>query len=235
MTYVSQVIADGAVGLWEFAEPSGTTATDQTANSNGTYSGATVTLGQTGIPGGGGATAASQSGTTGVCTVPVVAANTTTDTFSVEWWMVLPANPAATRGVMGVNTTAVPMIRITTAGKFGLTKQAVADVCYSTSAVPLDGNFHHCVITKNAATATHVYLDGVDVSGAVSNQTFSSSSGHSWLLMKNNVDSSLVATFAMFAVYTTAISPTVVSNHFTLGSSSGVTSIPQPGFRFGFN
>ena len=40
-----------------------------------------------------------------------------------------------------------------------------------------DGNWHHFAIAKNGATATKLYYDGADVSGAVTNQTVPAGSG----------------------------------------------------------
>jgi Concanavalin A-like lectin/glucanases superfamily len=218
MSLASTVLADGAVGLWELAEPSGTTTTDQAGISNGTYSG-TVTLGAVGLPGGGGATAAQQTATSGKSVVPVVAGNTLIDTFTLELWVLSAGNPAASRGLLGSGPSTI--LRVNTDGTFKLTKAAVQDIYQSTTPIPVDSAFHHVVATKSGA-AVHLYRDAVDVSGTITNTAMATNAGSNINLMGNGTDNALVGTFAFMAVYPLVLSPAQVSAHFSLGASSGL-------------
>lgn len=237
MTYVSTILADGAVGFWELAEPSGTTATDAKGNQNGTYTNTGgIALAQTGIPGGGGATAAKFTPGTGYVAIADAASQHVGDTFSIEWWHKVGATGAA-YGIFSSGTASSCMIETNSANPpiIVCSKVSVQTICLSSIGIPNDGNFHHCVWTK-ATSTNHLYIDGTDVVASVTNSACSNT-GTGYNIARKSVSANepANATFAMVALYPTALSSGTVSSHYTLGSTSASTSIHGPGFLFGFH
>lgn len=217
MSLASTVIADGAVGFWKHNDSVGsTTAIDQIGNSNGTY-GSTFTLGVGGLPGGNGETGVQSAVAT--CSVPDVAAQRVVDTFTLEVWV---QRVASSIGVLtpliGGNASGSPGLRLTTDNLIEFFKQSVGTVCKSTEALTDTSSWHHIVATK-AGSTSHLYIDGVDVTGSVTNQTMTTTSGHGWLLLRDFVTSftSSGLTFAYSAIYPTALNSTKVASHYTLG------------------
>lgn len=229
MSYSSQVLADGAVGYWRLGEALfSSAAVDQTGNSNGTYTNsAGITLGQTGILGGSGDTACQfTSASLGYMAIPDVAAQNVADTFSAEGWV------KRTTGSLIVIYCATASNKLqfdVASGTLRLVWSGVSVICSSTSTISADGILHHCVATKTGS-AVHLYIDGVDVSGSVTNQTVGSNTGGSWI-GRAPVSNYSDGVIDEVALYPTVLTPTQVSNHHAIGSTA---PSGQPGFQFGF-
>lgn len=228
MTYVSQCLADGAVGLWELAEPSGSTATDAAGNSNGTYSGTGVTLGATGIAGGGGATAAAfLESAGGNVAIPDAAAQHVGDVFTIEVWY-LSNGVLTEQALLGSVNAGGPLLRLESGTlKISAISNQTALIAQSTSNVPNDSALHYIVWRKNGAT-NKIRLDGADVTGSVSNATIGNSSG---LAIGNDNPPSAFhdypnGTLAMVAIYPTYLSDATLDAHFAAGNSPGPTTYP---------
>lgn len=223
MTYVSTVLADGAVGFWEFAEPSGTTATDQTGISNGTYTNTSgITLGQTGIPGGAGATACRfTAASAGYVSAPAVGGNAIVDVFTLEVW-VKRATTSGTQFFWGLDRPRVYFdVGTVTFQARGISTIATASVGITDTTV-----FHHIVVTKSGAT-THIYIDGVDVTVNAATNTFTADAGPYVIGAGDAIGTAPVdATMAMAAIYPTALSSTKVADHYAQGSAVVVSSQP---------
>lgn len=225
MTYASTILGDSPVGFWELSEASGSTATDQTGNSNGTYNSG-PTFGQTGIPGGGGATSVKFTSSTNV-TIPNVSANEIADVFSYELWLKLAATISATSALLGVPSSPAPSLQITTAGAFALVDNNIASIVTATADITDTTTFHHLVATKSGSTV-HLYLDGVDVTGTVTNRTFvTETTGFIIGYHGDNAHSTTSCYMAMVAIYNSALTSTQVSNHYSAGS--GASSSPTSG------
>lgn len=227
MSYASTVLADGAVGFWQMAEPSGTTATDTAGTKSGTYSG-TVTLGQTGIPGGGGATAAlfTRAGN-GLLTVGDAAGLHVGNTGTTEIWAKLATASIHQNLWSDTNTGHGFTMDIIATNKFETANTGSAVVADSTTTLAVDGSFHHIVWTK-ATSTNHMYIDGVDRTGSVTDHTLANSL--SLVIGGLSAGSGVQyfdGTLAMAALYPTALSAATVSNHFTLGSTP---FLEQPNF-----
>lgn len=87
------------------------------------------------------------------------------DVCTLECWLKFAVAPSTETFILSKQTNGYEL-RHTSTGALRLTKADVATICDSTVVIPNDGNFHHCVATKNG-TAAHLYLDGVDVTGTV--------------------------------------------------------------------
>ena len=77
-----------------------------------------------------------------------------------------------------------------------------------------DRNFHHVVVTKSGP-AVHLYIDGVDVTGKVSNRTIADTSGT--LSIGAGAASTFRGVIDEAAVYNYALSPDQVARHYAAG------------------
>ncbi len=240
MTYISTVLADGAVGLWPLGEtnPGNTAvATDQKGTQNGAYALANWTS-VTGIAGGGGATgiALTTSNTGNKVTIADNASQHLTDAaMSVEVWCKRSATQSATQRITGSASANGAQFGWNSSNQLQVGKIGVANIVASTNAITDTTTWHHLVWTK-AGSTNHLYIDGTDVTGSASNQTLTTNTG--WTIFEdsssNNAPPSGMA-LQMVALYTTVISSGTVSSHYSLGSSTGATSIHGPGFMFAFS
>lgn len=152
-------------------EAGSTSAADESINGHvGTYVGA-PTLEVDGIVGGN--SAATFDGTTQYLTVPDHATLDVGDTFTLEAWVMRAANGTdhviVDKGAAG---GVAPLLRISAAGTLQLARGDLAAVLVSsTITITADGSWHHAVATKSGSTVK-LYVDGVDVTGVVTNYTF---------------------------------------------------------------
>lgn len=221
MTYVSTCLADGAGGLWELAESSGLTTVDQAGNANAS-SGSAPTWGLTGIPGGGGATAAACRLSNLHLDAASVAAQQLADSaMTVECWVQRSATQGATQRITGAGNGSGAQFGWNSSNQLQVGKIGVANIVASTVAVTDTASWHHLVWTKAGAT-NHLYIDGTDVTGSVSNQTLTTAAG--WKLFQdasNNNNPPVDMGLAMVAIYKSVLTPTQVANHYALGSGIG--------------
>lgn len=90
-------------------------------------------------------------------------------------------------------------------------------------------NPHHVVATKNGVDV-HLYIDGVDVTGTVTNQTFTNTA--SSLVIGRGIGLRFNGVIDEVALYATALAPANVLKHFNVGSgdlSSVTTGFPTAG------
>lgn len=206
--YSTAVLADSPIGYWKQDEVSGSTMADSGPNGlTGAYIGA-VTFG-TGQDGG----AVQYPGSASVYgNVPHQAVLNFGDVFTLEAW-VKPSG-SGTRAIFGKDINSAEL-RIDASGRLDLLKCYVSDICFSTIAVPVDSNFHHVVATKNGATVK-LYIDGVDVTGTVTNATIANTTSALNIGRTNN--SNAYEPFPGWidecAVYGTALSASQVLTHY---------------------
>lgn len=222
MAYVSTVLGDSPVGFWELGEPSGTTATDAAGNSNGTYSGSGITLGQAGIPGAGGVTAARfTAASSGNISIPVVVANQITDVFTFEIWVKRASSGA--QNIMCGEYTGAPQMYFDGSGHIICDNAGASNIMTSTVAVTDTTTFHHIVWTKNGAT-NKLFLDGVDVTPSVTNATCGLALA-SYSIGVHNSIGYLDATAQFPAIYLAAISSGAVASHYSVGGPPPPTAV----------
>lgn len=213
----AQYVSDGAVGFWKYSDAIGsTTVSDTTGNSNGNLSGS-FTLGVGGIAGGSGDKALLTS--SGQCAVPDVAAQRVVDTFTIEVW-VKRSTIGTLQGIFGGNASGCPAIRFLTNNTIEFFKQSVATICVSTVAVTDTGSFHQLAVTKAGATS-HMYIDGADVTGTVTNATMVTTSGHGWQILWDAVTSFIGsgATYSYAGLFPTALTSGQIATHYTEGTT----------------
>lgn len=231
MSYASTVLADGAIGYWRLNDTSGTTAVDQLANQDGTYSGG-FTLAQTGIPGGGAGAGAVRltRASSGKMAVPDHSPLNVANVFSIEIWVKRAS--LGEMDIVGDSISNAPFMRFLSGSNvINLVSAAAADLGTSTGTVTADGNFHHLVWTKTGGV-NKIYIDGADSSGSLTDHTMGNLG---WNVGFDTSSANyLDGTVAEFAVYSAALSGSAVLNHYTLGSAAPSSAVVQPGYRFGF-
>jgi hypothetical protein len=208
--YEAVILADTPYGYWALDEAAGTIANDLSGGPNpGTYV-ASPTLGVTGPLQVVGDTAVAFNGTTQYVTIPGGAGTglQVGDQFSIEAWVRYPVS-GGLRAIVSLGTNG-PYLRIngTTSGpsdRMELVKSNVALVIGSTIGFPVDTNYHHVVVTKNGALS-HLYIDAVDVSGTITNQTMASVSTPIYIGSDNLVEfyNNDIGEVALYGVVLTA-------------------------------
>lgn len=229
MTYVAQCLTDGAVGLWELGEAVfASAAADQAGVQAGTYVNSSgVVLGQTGIPGVAGVTAAKLvAANQGYISVPSVTGNHLANVFTVEAWA--KRSSLGTDQVIFGGPLNAPEVSFDTSNQVSVTKTYVATLMDSTAIVTDTTIFHHIVWTHNAGV-DQIWLDGVNVSGPVlATGTFTNSA---YTIGTNfgagSVTQPYDGTLAMVAIYPTILTQAQIDNHYILGSL-GVVNLTPP-------
>ncbi len=218
-SYPTEVLADGPRGYWRMDAPSGNfTDTSGFGNRLDTFTG--VTYGVTGALPADSNKAATLNGD-GSLFHKLTADHDLGDVLTLEAW-VKTTNYTQTKVLFSKGTNAYLLSLVTSSSHLYLTlaKQTDLDICTSTVQFPEDGAWHHLVATKNGSTV-HLYQDGVDVSGAVTNQTLTNNSTILHVGGKSNDTQRMVGSLDEVAIYPTALSAARVLVHYTGSSSSG--------------
>lgn len=139
------------------------------------------------------------------------------DTFSFECWLQLTSY---TGGVIRTKGPGSFYAALNGAGGIRLGKAGVADIVLSSSTPIGLGSIHHCVWTKSGASV-HLYIDGVDVTGVVTNQTIVNSASIMVIGAFNNGAPSAFIDGVLdeVALYSAVLSAADILNHFTVGNS----------------
>jgi hypothetical protein len=156
----------GLRGYWRLGEPSGTIARDMVGLNDGTYV-ANPTKGVTGALVGDSDTAVTFNGTTQCVTIPDANALDLGDIFSLEAW-VTPGTAGVDRQIVSKGSNSYSLRLGTATNSLQLVKEAVSLIV--TSTIVVGAGWHHVVATKFGATVK-LYIDGVDVTGTVTNAT----------------------------------------------------------------
>lgn len=207
MSYATEVLADSPVLYWRLGEPSGATAEDATANDrDGTYAGCTFSVAGAVDDGD---TAVTLDGTDDRITRADEAALDLGDVMTIEAW--------AKRGATGGPHTIASKDENSFDLRFHndrlqFLKANVALIVESTITVTDTTTWHHCVATKDG-TSVFLYIDGVDVTGSVSNQTLTNTAQQ--LAVGSNLGGEWFnGSLDEFALYSTALSAARVLAHY---------------------
>lgn len=162
----------GVAGYWRLGEGSGSVACDSSAGArNGSYQAGT-TLSLAGALAGDPDTAAGFNGAGGWVSVPDSPAFASGDRFSVEAWVRRGSVSGTESQVVASKQSGSWVLMFNSTNRLVLRRAKVADVAASTRTVTDTAGWHHVAATKDGS-AVHLYLDGVDVTGTVANQTMS--------------------------------------------------------------
>ena len=227
--YQASVRADGPVGYWRFGESSGTSAADLSGNVNtGTYAGG-YALGQGGALTGDADKAVRFQGPTanGTVTVPNSASLNSGDTVGYEVWIRLFSLPSSVGagGNIATKNTGTLLLRVLPSGAVTMRQSGGNAIASSTQNLSVDGRYHYVVASKDGSSV-HLYIDGVDVTGPVTNQTLTNNT--SQLAIGHNPASSndgLDADLDEVAIYNTGLTPIQVQQHYAAGTDAVCTPI----------
>lgn len=159
-------------------------------------------------------------GTSQYVDVPDATSLRTDDVFTLEAWV--------KRGVTGASRTILckgsnnPWLFLDSTGHLNLEIYATL-VVTSTIAVPT--GWHHIAATKSGATVK-LYIDGQDVTGAVTNATLTSDTGDLFLAANawGGANTFLNGYLDEVAIYNTALSGATVLAHYTAGVTPPIAS-----------
>lgn len=218
--YPAAVRADTPVAYWRLGEGSGNPQ-DSVGTNHVTVVGGGPTYAQAGALSGDSNTAIALhgAGSNDHFTAPDVAALDVADVFTYEIWVKRAViNSLQVLFDKGAGSAAVAF-ETTGAGhenKIALFKDSSGLIAYSTVTVTDLTTWHHIVITKNGA-AVAIYLDGVDVTGTVTNQTLTDT-GTAQQIGRDSAGSLNVnGSIDEAAIYNYALSPARVLAHFQAG------------------
>jgi hypothetical protein len=228
--YADLVLARAPLGYWRFGEAAGTTASDSSGRGHdGSYGGGFV-LGQPGALAldGDSAVRLSAVSPAGVVSVPHRSTLNAGDTLSVETWVRLSSPPSP--GSIGANIvtkgTGSIVLRILPSGVLSLRRSSGGEIAQSTVPLVAGGGWQHVVAVK-AGDDVRLYVDGVDVTGPVSDETLTNSTQP--LLISNEQPSQgregIDGLLDEFVYYGEALSPAVVAAHYAAGSEGTCTEV----------
>ncbi len=218
-TYSDAVAATpGAISYWRLGETSGTTAADSKGSNAGTYTGR-YTLGVAGAITGDSNTATAFDGSTGYVKVPDSATLRFGDSFSVEAWVKRGAISTPGSQAIASKQSGSWVLLFDSSNRLVLRRSTVGDVVVSSSRVTDTTAWHHVVATKNGTTM-HLYIDGKDVTGTITNQTMVDNA-QPMLIGESSGTAFFRGTVDEVAVYSGELPPAAVAAHFTDGTPGG--------------
>lgn len=221
--YLNTILADAPIGLWRFAEASGSSAADSSGNGlTGTYV-ASPTLGQPGPLNGDSSTAVLLNGSTQWVTVADNILLHTVDIFSIEIW-INPTNFSSSMFVFDKGANGYALFINSSTGLVTFAKSGIANIVTSTISL-VAGVYSHIVLTKNGS-AVHLYINGVDVTGSVSNLTLISVSATLFIGESSGGIDQVVGSMADAAVYGYALSAAQALAHYNAGIDIRASKIP---------
>jgi hypothetical protein len=230
--YPSLVLADSPTVYYRM-DNSGTTLTDSSGNGRtGSMTGSALTKQAPGLLSGDPDTALGFPGTSGNYAVSGTIPSWG-DVFSLECWFQRQRTTAGTSEFLfsqnfGTNNNPVVYIDNVNAGAITLRAIGASTICTSNVTVA-NTAVHHLVVTKNGS-AVHIYLDGNDVTGSVTNYTFGSYNTYcEFGGYQNGSQSQYLGIMDEAAVYLTALSQARVQAHYNNAiSANAVAQVTTP-------
>jgi hypothetical protein len=215
MSYKSVILEDSPVLYYRLGEASGTSAADSSGHSlPGTYKNS-PTLGVTGALVGDANTAVTLNGTNQFIERANSATLNVGDVFTFEAWLKRAENArAADVFLYKEGTPQTAKFAVTGTNRLQLRVPGVKTIVESTTEVKADGAWHHVVATKNGS-AVHLYVDGVDVTGTVTNETCGNNTATLTIGAENAAEEFFKGSLDEVAIYPTALSETRVKAHYS--------------------
>lgn len=194
------------VSYWRLNETTGTIAFDRTGGNQGTYTNAPTLSTASLLTGDADYSVAFASASSQYITIPDANSLDVGDTFSFAF--VVKRAATGTKHYIVQKGSTSPGIYISAANALTLEKVGTADIVASSTT--LDTSAHLCVVTKTGATVA-LYIDGIDVTGAISNQTCASTASALEWGRSSAAGNYLNGTLDELAVWGTVLTPAQVS------------------------
>lgn len=230
-TYTTAVLSDSPTLYWRLGEATGPTANDNSGNfQSGTYINS-PTRGTAGLISADSNTAVTfVRASTQSITAPSTFSTNLADSFTYEAWIKRTNLTSQINSIMSKGNGG-GYIRLETDGKLSLIKSQFASIVQSTVAITDTTTAHHVVATKNGATVK-LYIDGVDVTGTVTNATC----GLTAQVFRVGADTDAGTNpqehadliIDEVATYATALSAARVAAHFSAASPTIPTNVTPP-------
>lgn len=219
--YAAEVAADTPSAWWRMDQTTGQILDSVGVNHSTSLSG-TPTYSQTAAAGMGSSTAILLDGSTEAFSVPDATALDRGDTLTLEAWVKRAGN--GTQDVIFSKGTNAYIMFLDTDDKLTFGKRFVADIVKSTTTIT-DTNWHHVAATKSGSTVV-LYIDGVDVTGTVTNQTLADTTSALTIGQDNNTWW-FNGTLDELAIYSTALSAARILAHYNAGAGISGTVYEQ--------
>jgi hypothetical protein len=205
----------GLAGYWRLGELAGTSACEVTGRSDGAYRGGSA-LGASGALSGDSDTAARFDGSTGYVSVAHKPSLSLGDSFTVEAWVKRASLGGGSNQVIASKQGRSWALMFDPRNRLVLRRPKVAAVATSNTAVLDTTRWHHVVATK-AGGSVHLYIDGAEVTGRVSNQTMVDNAKP--LVIGQTSDAAFFrGAIDEVAVYAGPLTPSQVIDHYRAGS-----------------
>ena len=211
----------GLVSYWRLGESSGTSACDSYGPNPGTYQGA-YSLGRVGALAGDPNTAVLFDGSTGTVTIPHSPSLDVGDSFTVEAWVKRNGFGAPDYQAIASQGANAWLLAFNASNRLVLRQAKVGDLVQSTVSVT-DTGWHHVAATKSGSSV-HLYIDGVDRTGSVTNRTMANNT-IPLSIGQSSSTSYWNGTLDEVALYNTALSASTIQTHRDKGA---VTPSPTP-------
>jgi Concanavalin A-like lectin/glucanases superfamily len=208
-SYADEVLADSPVVYFVLDEGEGVCADSSPHDNAGTYTTTTSQVDDSPVTGVTTCTAIPTGGSHGWINSAEETIYEVGDVFTLECWIKTTTDDAE-QGLIDFGDNCAEM-RISSANKVEIIVAQTQLIAVSTVTVT-DGDWHYIAWTKNGA-ANHIYVDGADVTGAVTNATCDAANAFraTYELLNQNPYAGLIA---QLAVYATALSSARISAHF---------------------
>jgi hypothetical protein len=221
-TYSNAITATGGlVSYWRLGESSGTAACDSWGSNAGGYQGG-YTLGRLGAIAGEPNTAVGLDGASGTVSVPHSSSLDVGDTFTIEAWVKRASFGSPAYQAIASQGANAWLLAFSSGNRLVLRKATVGDLVNSTRTIT-DTGWHHVAATKAGATV-HLYIDGADVTGTVTNRTMANNT-LALSLGQSSGGSFWNGTLDEVALYRAALTASQVKSHYDTGA---VTPSPTP-------
>src|SRR5947209_11665964 len=213
----------GLVGYWRLGDGSGSVACDSLGLNSGSYQGG-VTLGVPGAIAGDSNTAAAFDGSTGNVSEPATSSLNVADSFTVEAWVKRGSIGGSENQVVASKQNSAWVLMFNPSNQLVLRRSHVADIAASTTTLTDTSSWHQVAVTKSGS-AVHLYIDGRDVTGSVSNQTLPDNTQP--LAIGQSLSSAYFnGGIDEVALYKGALTASQLQSHYSLGAPA--TTTPPP-------
>jgi len=198
---------------WRLGESAGPTAQEEMiGNKDGTYNG-TFTFAQTGALAGDTDDAVSFDGSTAYISVADATELDLGDIFTIEFWV--KRNVTGTLQYLFTKGGNAYALAFETDDTIILQKHSVGTIVASNIAIT-DTNWHYIVITKNGAIIK-IYIDNVDRTGTISNQTLTNNSSDLNIGRNDAGSNYFSGLLDEVAFYKKALSASIISRRWDVG------------------
>jgi hypothetical protein len=181
-------------------------------------------LGQPGALANDADTAVAFNGSSGKVDVPQQAALNVGDRFTIEAWVKRGSIGGSNNQVIAAKQSGSWVLLFNSSNQLVLRKAAVADVAASTVTVADTTQWHYVAATKDGATVK-LFVDGAEVTGAVTNQTMVDNT-QALAIGQSSGTAFFNGTIDEVALYNVALTAAQITNHYGGGVSGPASSAP---------